>query len=57
MTSFFCMFVFLSDLFHKIAEMAYSHGSLVLVDNSIMSLVPSHPLDLAVGVCRYFLFW
>ncbi|TMW94360.1 hypothetical protein EJD97_010387 [Solanum chilense] len=27
------------------------------VVTSIMSLVPSHPLDLAAGVCRYFLFW
>nr|XP_033517487.1 cystathionine beta-lyase, chloroplastic-like isoform X1 [Nicotiana tomentosiformis] len=30
----------------KIAEMAHAHGALVLVDNSIMSPVLSHPLEL-----------
>ncbi|PHT57866.1 hypothetical protein CQW23_00229 [Capsicum baccatum] len=33
----------------KIAEMAHSHGALVLVDNDIMAPVPSNPLDRGAG--------
>ncbi|KAK4730158.1 hypothetical protein R3W88_023146 [Solanum pinnatisectum] len=44
----------LSDLFQKIAEMARSHGSLVLVgNNSIIYLVSSHPLDLGADIVMH----
>lgn len=41
-----------SDLFQKIAKMAHAHGALVLVDNSIMSPVLSHPLELGAGIVQ-----
>ncbi|KAF3614032.1 Cystathionine beta-lyase [Capsicum annuum] len=37
----------------KIAKMAHAHGALVLVDNSIMSPVMSHPLDLGADIVMH----
>ncbi|KAL3534571.1 hypothetical protein ACH5RR_003032 [Cinchona calisaya] len=42
----------ISDI-RKIAEMAHSHGALVLVDNSIMSPVLSQPLELGADVVMH----
>ncbi|XP_021672977.2 cystathionine beta-lyase, chloroplastic isoform X2 [Hevea brasiliensis] len=39
----------ISDI-RKIAEMAHTHGALVLVDNSIMSSVLSQPLELGADI-------
>ncbi|KAM3263165.1 hypothetical protein P3S67_002743 [Capsicum chacoense] len=36
----------------KIAEMAHSHGALVLVDNDIMAPVPSNPLDRGADIVK-----
>ncbi|KAJ8570426.1 hypothetical protein K7X08_037398 [Anisodus acutangulus] len=37
----------------KIAKMAHAHGALVLVDNSIMSPVLSHPLELGADIVMH----
>ncbi|CAN4118525.1 unnamed protein product [Withania somnifera] len=37
----------------KIAQMAHAHGALVLVDNSIMSPVLSHPLELGADIVMH----
>jgi hypothetical protein len=37
----------------KIADIAHSHGALVLVDNSIMSPVLSRPIELGAGMEKY----
>ncbi|MCE3050630.1 hypothetical protein HAX54_047712 [Datura stramonium] len=37
----------------KIAEIAHAHGARVLVDNSIMSPVMSHPLDLGADIVMH----
>ncbi|KAL3534574.1 hypothetical protein ACH5RR_003035 [Cinchona calisaya] len=37
----------------KIAEMAHSHGAVLLVDNSIMSPVLSHPLELGADIVMH----
>ncbi|XP_072999005.1 cystathionine beta-lyase, chloroplastic [Typha latifolia] len=37
----------------KISEMAHSHGAIVLVDNSIMSPVLSHPLELGADIVMH----
>lgn len=42
----------ISDI-RKIAEMAHSHGALVLVDNSIMSPVLSRPLELGADIVMH----
>ncbi|XP_027924991.1 cystathionine beta-lyase, chloroplastic [Vigna unguiculata] len=42
----------ISDI-RKIAEMAHSHGALVLVDNSIMSPVLSWPLELGADIVMH----
>ncbi|XP_059668328.1 cystathionine beta-lyase, chloroplastic isoform X1 [Cornus florida] len=42
----------ISDI-RKIAEMAHSHGALLLVDNSIMSPVLSQPLELGADIVMH----
>ncbi|CAL5051351.1 unnamed protein product [Urochloa decumbens] len=37
----------------KISEIAHSHGALVLVDNSIMSPVLSHPIELGADIVMH----
>ncbi|GAB4843927.1 hypothetical protein Ancab_013891 [Ancistrocladus abbreviatus] len=37
----------------RISEMAHAHGALVLVDNSIMSPVLSHPLELGADIVMH----